>query len=301
MFFSLFPVSYLPAAEVDADELIRRLASGDFETREKATVALSERAGELWDKLVQASRSPDLEVSTRAKRALAEPTQRGLAALLEKTNTDLAAAEKAVVAENTAELKAAHEQEQAQIKLELEAEALAAHLRMTNSHEDADRKALEAKQEAARKAGEELAKARLEHQTKQEAQKKAFERRREMLRSRQTQLKSLIDLRECLGRGPLKEWEPKLLPFERRLRLPVSFEFDGTPLGEALARMTELVQVKIVRDEEVRDNNTPITLTVNDMSAALALDWICRLANLSYRSEKEAGQVTVVKEELSGE
>jgi len=70
----------------------------------------------------------------------------------------------------------------------------------------------------------------------------------------------------------------------RKLDKRVSFEFVQTPLSEAVQFLQNLTKVNMIIDPVALDEggNQPITLRVSQMKLELALDWILRLAGLSY-------------------
>ena len=63
----------------------------------------------------------------------------------------------------------------------------------------------------------------------------------------------------------------------------ISFDFKDKPLTEAVDFIAKSANVNIIIDPKVlADRRFPITLRVNEMSAALALKWILKLAELEY-------------------
>jgi hypothetical protein len=88
------------------------------------------------------------------------------------------------------------------------------------------------------------------------------------------------------------EWNARALPFEQRLHLPVSFEFSDKPLNDVAAALTQLTGVKIAIASNVR-NPATITLRVAQMQARIALEWVCRLDELTFGIDGDKQRVVI--------
>jgi hypothetical protein len=77
------------------------------------------------------------------------------------------------------------------------------------------------------------------------------------------------------------------LPIEQKLERPVSFSFQETPLEDVIGFLRLTVGVNIILDSSVvAEDQRLISLTVKDMRAADALNWVCTMSRLAwgYRS-----------------
>jgi hypothetical protein len=81
------------------------------------------------------------------------------------------------------------------------------------------------------------------------------------------------------------------------VKLPVSFEFVDEPLNEALQSLSKSIKTPIVFAEDLGADaqSCPMTLRVSDMEAELAINWLCRLAELEYEVDEEKEQILIVK------
>lgn len=86
---------------------------------------------------------------------------------------------------------------------------------------------------------------------------------------------------------PIPEWENHI---RQQLEKRISFDFVKTPLGDVVAFFTNLTGLNFVLDPAAVEESAkrPITLKVNDMRLAAALDWILRLNDLTYVLRDEA-------------
>jgi hypothetical protein len=95
--------------------------------------------------------------------------------------------------------------------------------------------------------------------------------------------------RKKYRQSKVKPPEPWEVEIRDSLKLPLSFEFENTPLQDVLAFMQEATHVNIILDRSaVGDANEPITLAVNKMTARAALDWVVRMVDLEYAFMNEA-------------
>jgi hypothetical protein len=85
-------------------------------------------------------------------------------------------------------------------------------------------------------------------------------------------------------------WYAKI---QEKLEKRVSFDFVETPLADVMAWFRNEVNTSIVLDPQASPAaNRPVTLKVQDMRLAAALDWIVRLCELTYVLQNEAVLVT---------
>ncbi|MHC5055049.1 MAG: hypothetical protein ACYTKD_10075 [Planctomycetota bacterium] len=78
---------------------------------------------------------------------------------------------------------------------------------------------------------------------------------------------------------------------------PTSFEFNGTPMKDAVSQMQTLTGLNIILHPDLAEANPAITLRVKNMRLGTALNWICRLADAKYVLMDEAIYI-VPKEKL---
>ncbi|MHC4248600.1 MAG: hypothetical protein ACYS9X_05670 [Planctomycetota bacterium] len=76
---------------------------------------------------------------------------------------------------------------------------------------------------------------------------------------------------------------------------PTSFEFNGTPMKDAVSHMQTLTGLNIILHPDLAETNPAITLRVKDMRLGTALNWICKLAGARYVLMDEA--IYIVPEE----
>ena len=89
---------------------------------------------------------------------------------------------------------------------------------------------------------------------------------------------------------PPAAWEDEI---RKKLSRRVSFEFVDTPVEEAITFIQTLSKVNIVLDPKVADKGLPtITLRVTDMDLKTALDWICRLSDLTIKLRNRVVYIT---------
>ena len=82
------------------------------------------------------------------------------------------------------------------------------------------------------------------------------------------------------------EWK-KLI--EAKMERKVAVSFDEEPLEEVIATLRSLVQVTIIVDADSLEGvDAPIILTLDNMRFKTALEWVLRLANLTYVLKDEA-------------
>jgi len=275
--------------EADTEELIKRLSSDDFETRERATTALAERAESIWDRLKELSQAGEPEVRARVRRAMAAPGQRRLTALLEAAKKELDAA--AAAAEKDAAVTKAKEELESK-NIQDAATALTALLNAPS--EERKGAAFQAREKALRDAEDAAAKRLADLKAAAEARRKAERMKNNRLQTRVDQLRQALDEGGVLFEpGTPKEWDPALLPFGRRVKCRVSFEFVDVPLDDAVKALEAWSGVQMSIDNAVLAPT--INLRVQDMSVDLALEWISKLADLDCRVDAEAQKILITK------
>jgi hypothetical protein len=279
--------------DVDTEELIRRLSSDDFTTRNSATDALSARAEKIWDRLEQLAKSKDLEISQRAKLAMSAPGQRELQAAIETVKSRRLAMEEEI---KNAEARLNHAVNELSKKLALaeeETKALMFDTQKLSETEAAER----TKQIAARNEAQAELFKKIE-ETKQKSDDVRIKYRNDFNRY-ETRLVQLTKLQECgeiIKPGTIDKWTPASWPFERRLKASVTFEFVDKPLTEALAFMADAAKLEIKFDPAAKGEKEKIgvTLRVQDMEAELAMRWLCRLAELEISIDQDNSRVMIV-------
>jgi hypothetical protein len=83
---------------------------------------------------------------------------------------------------------------------------------------------------------------------------------------------------------------------KQALEKRITFDFVDTPFRDTLAFLQNLLNVNVVVDPGF-DAATTVTLKVNDMKAANALEWIVKLAGATMEIRNEAIFIQPVKEE----
>ncbi|MFP4055604.1 MAG: tetratricopeptide repeat protein [Candidatus Brocadiia bacterium] len=101
------------------------------------------------------------------------------------------------------------------------------------------------------------------------------------------------EVRSRLEEAVIGEAVEKREPWEAKIReameKKISFDFVETPLQDVITFISSLAEVTIVLDQKViQDEPHPITLRVKDMRLKSALDWVLRLAGLTYTLRNEA-------------
>ena len=268
----------------DIDNWVEQLGSEDFDTREKAATELGKRAEKIWDKLEKLSKSDRPDVRTLARRAMGEAGKRTLKKMIDDMNAEIAAQEKllqdAVAALNPLE---------AEIKKAESAELKAIEKRIilpndgTRAREAAATKTKEEAVARWRVASEELM-----------AKQKSWRLEQAARVSRIDQLKYLLESGEIVLPSELADWKPDKLPFDKKLKCCVSFEFVDMPLADALKQFKAMCGLTVELDPAVVDAPS-INLRVNAMSADISLEWICKLADLEHSVDIEGKKIIVHK------
>jgi len=103
------------------------------------------------------------------------------------------------------------------------------------------------------------------------------------------------------SREPMKPWE---IEIRKKLKTPVSAQFEDTPLQDVLQFIGTTADVNVVFDRSAaRDVDEPVTLQVNKMTAKSTLEWVLKMVDLQYAIMNEAVFVTSRKrlEEMAPE
>lgn len=83
---------------------------------------------------------------------------------------------------------------------------------------------------------------------------------------------------------PQQDWQKAI---HKMLQPKVSFEFVDTPVDECISFLDSICKASFVIDRRVRENMPQITLRVQEMDTATALNWILRLSELDYKLDHE--------------
>jgi len=102
---------------------------------------------------------------------------------------------------------------------------------------------------------------------------------------------SSIKLEQIVAGG---KWDPALLPLSVKLATHVTFEFIDTSLEEACQHFRDMTGLEFELDERLDGLTPQINLRVTDMEAALGFDWVMRLCDLNFTTER--GKVRVAKD-----
>ncbi len=80
---------------------------------------------------------------------------------------------------------------------------------------------------------------------------------------------------------PIEAWEADI---RRRLEEPVTLEFEGTPLEDAVASISAVSGVSIIIDPDVKNRRTPVTITRASARMPLGslLRWVAHFGRLDY-------------------
>lgn len=92
------------------------------------------------------------------------------------------------------------------------------------------------------------------------------------------------------------DWKVKL---QRKLELPVSFDFIATPLDDVVAFLRSIHKVNIVVDKKEVGGDQDLTLQLEKVKFKDALEWALRLLNLKYTLEN--GAIFISSKEKIGE
>jgi hypothetical protein len=112
--------------------------------------------------------------------------------------------------------------------------------------------------------------------------------------SRIDQLKFLLESGEIVLPAEVADWKPDKLPFDKKLKCVVTFEFVDMPLADALKQFKAMCGLTAELDPAVNDAPS-INLRVTAMSADLSLEWVCKLADLEYKIDTDAKKIIVHK------
>lgn len=128
------------------------------------------------------------------------------------------------------------------------------------------------------------------------AAENSWRARKSDLSTRIVQLSQVITDAIYLKMPAGKEWDPKTLPFRDRCKLKVSFNFVDQPLDKALKQLGHWCGLRIDLLEAPKPREIIVNLKVRDMDVDLALEWICRLAEVSYQIDAKNERILVGRE-----
>lgn len=274
--------------QIEIEALVVQLKSDDEEVRDKATKSVADRALEDWELLKAHAESTEPEVRARVRRAMAGAAQSLLPKWIEQTEKEIAAHDAYKREFEQAMKKFEKNEETDEWERQLAAFALAeqrigdqikqrTHAARELAEKEEDLKADQAKIEAEFKPqrdalAEKIQKAKEALKTaKEKAGEGSFERykklreafvardraeRPETLRLR-TRLLQLRDLRGdralnlAYRHDMHRAYDPRLLPFEKRLGLKIAYEDMDLTFSQAMVRIGEWAGVEIVLSPNV--------------------------------------------------
>ena len=98
-------------------------------------------------------------------------------------------------------------------------------------------------------------------------------------------LSSSADRAYTSSAQPIAEWERQIIA---RLSYRVTLQFEDRLLTDIAEIMSDAMRVNIILSNEARNSARTVDLKVNSIRAALALNWVCRLAECDWRIMDEA-------------
>ncbi|HYG76902.1 MAG TPA: hypothetical protein VEK08_17995 [Planctomycetota bacterium] len=277
-------------SEPDTEVLIAQLSSPDFDERERATLALSRHAERIWARLEQLSKSDDGELRARALRVMSEPGKRTLEQAVRSMEAELAKQEQQL----QQDLAALRAQELAEQERERDAQQKLAELERIPEIDDGELEAAQRRNTAAHDAAAaRFAAARAEFEKKWSKRRD----KRNRISTRIDQFKQLIGNNIMVLPERVPSWSPASLQFASRLSLHVSFEFIDMPLKEALTFISDVTAIRFEYDPELKDKDlAPVTLRVTGMEVKLAMQWICRLAEVDQRIDYDNERIVIKRQ-----
>jgi hypothetical protein len=93
--------------------------------------------------------------------------------------------------------------------------------------------------------------------------------------------------------GELAAWTPAKLPIEKRMQLKLSFNFEDAKFKDALEFVESSIFTKIEVAPNFSDNVPNINLSITDMSADLALDWMLKLWGATKKLSAEGDRIII--------
>jgi hypothetical protein len=98
-------------------------------------------------------------------------------------------------------------------------------------------------------------------------------------------LEEIRDREAQLDRVAEETWMPEV---NAKLQDPTSFQFENTPLAEAMSFLASLHRLNIVLEPAYARPDNTVTMAVDDMTVGHALRWMLRLKGLDYTLIDEA-------------
>lgn len=298
----------------DVDALAAELRSDDMEVREAAARKIYARALEHWDQLKPLAASTDPELRARVRGAMA----RAAIQLIPRWVHETEAAVKKHEAYRLEFQAAVKRLEQSPESLALEARLADVNKQIAGSHAqllkqpDAESQAaMEALQQARERLNAELDRARRANAETNRLQYAELRRvflkqeeaaRPEYLRLR-TRLLQLYQLRadrevslvyhEAMNQG----YDPRALPFEKRLQLTVSYENLGQSNAATLARLGAWTGIEIVFAPELAQHPTAKAVAderVTEQDLKSLVTSIAELIGCECKVDEAAQRITLV-------
>jgi len=314
------------------EKLIQQLGSESFAVREAATEHLTRNALQRWALIKRLARHEDLEVRTRVRAVMIAKAD-----VLWKRFEELGASKdesfegwvkQVRIRALRARLECWHAEYPKKLsvlqsnyqtrKMEL--------AKLRSDCRDAEARLIAARERATR----DLAEAKAEErealvrrigllQEKQDdwirkvaAKKKEFDKFKKQFRLETNTWQTRYDqIADVLKAGSYEKmscivypecWVPTFLPVAERHQLKVSFEAVDEPLVDLLKWLSEMTGLTYELEKDVDKANLPsINLRVTEMSAQLAIGWVCRLADLKVKgNSKDRSKVLIGKPSQEG-
>ncbi|MCW8131606.1 MAG: hypothetical protein KIS92_14765 [Planctomycetota bacterium] len=282
--------------KADLEALVAQLRGDDPEARDAATKALGEHALELWDKLLPLAGGDEPEVRARVRSAMTRAAVGRIPAWIKDAEKDLYNQEKFRHDFRAAVLQPVLCEEEKALKAKLaeleRAEAGADEARRAELAEE--KKRLSAEASGARNAAYERLRAAY-------LKREAAERKETLrLRTRLFQLYQLRADREVtLAFRPDMQaaYDPKLLPFEKRLGLTVCYECLDETFAQAMARIGAWAGIEIVIAPEVSEEKRIRALAdqrVTEQDVRSLAAGLAAVLELDCRVDAEAQRITIL-------
>jgi hypothetical protein len=92
-------------------------------------------------------------------------------------------------------------------------------------------------------------------------------------------------------------WDPRLLPFEHQVKAKISFELVDIPLSDIVTQYKAMCGLTLDLDPKIREpqDMPALNLRVTDMSADLALSWVCRLMEVEFTVDSVNRKILIHK------
>jgi hypothetical protein len=246
----------------DTEQLFADLRNDQFDVRKNAAEELSRNAGQFWDRLKKMSEADaDPDVRTQALNIMAAPAQEYFKSAWESAKKEAEGFEKEL-------------QEQRK-----KYEAATKEFAEKGSAPAAEREAAEKKLAETTRAWEGV---------QAGIKKKRNEFKVKIARCGWLTTENLI-----IPPAELPGWTPAKLPIEKRMQLKVSFNFEDAKFKDALEFVESSIFTKIEVAPNFADNVPNINLSITDMSADLALDWMLKLCGATKKLSAEGDRIII--------